>query len=63
VVNNTPVSLKGKDLYRLVDVLDVYPSFDTKNPKGDKAVIRVNGEDTDFIREIYQGDRIDLRWE
>ncbi len=63
IVNNTPVSLKGKDLFRLVDVLDVYPSFDTKNPKGDKAIIRINGEDTDFIHEIYQGDRIDLRWE
>ena len=63
IVNNTPVSLKGKDLFRLVDVLDVYPSFDTKNPQGDKAIIRINGEDTDFIHEIYQGDRIDLRWE
>ena len=62
-VNGTPVALKGKDLYRLVDVLDVYPSFDTKNPQGDRAVIRINGEDTDFIHEIYRGDQIELRWE
>ncbi|MCR5829690.1 MAG: rod shape-determining protein, partial [Lachnospiraceae bacterium] len=61
-VNNTPLELKGKDLYRLVDILDVYPSFDPKKPSGDKAVIRVNGADSDFINEIHGGDRIDLRW-
>ena len=63
VVNGLPVSLTGKDLYRLVDVLDVYPSFDTKNPQGDRAVIRINGTDTDFIHELYGGERIDLYWE
>jgi len=63
IVNNMPVALKGKDLYRLVDILDVYPSFDPKKPQGDKAVIRVNGADSDFINEIHGGDRIDLRWE
>ena len=63
VVNGLPVLLTGKDLYRLVDVLDVYPSFDTKNPQGDRAVIRINGTDTDFIHELYGGERIDLYWE
>ena len=63
VVNNLPVMLTGKDLYRLVDVLDVYPSFDTKNPQGDRAVIRINGTDSDFIHELYGGERIDLFWE
>lgn len=63
VVNGLPVALTGKDVYRLVDVLDVYPSFDTKNPQGDRAVIRINGADSDFIHELYGGERIDLYWE
>ena len=63
VVNGLPVALTGKDVYRLVDVLDVYPSFDTKNPQGDRAVIRINGADSDFIQELYGGERIDLYWE
>ncbi|MCR5432423.1 MAG: rod shape-determining protein [Lachnospiraceae bacterium] len=63
IVNGMPVALNGKDLYRLVDVLDVYPGFDTRNPKGDRAVIRINGADSDFIHEIYGGDQIELRWE
>jgi len=61
-VNGTAVKITGKDEYRLVDVLDHYP-FDISRAGSAKAVIRINGKDSEFIDEIADGDHIDLLWQ
>lgn len=60
-VNKTPVKLTGKEKYRLVDVLDVYP-FDLSTVQGSRVVIQVNGEKADFTRELNEEDQIDMYW-
>lgn len=61
LVNGTPVVMKNKSIYYLVDVLDYYP-FDLKQPHGTAVVIRVNGEDSIFTRQLFDGDKIELYW-
>lgn len=61
-VNNSTVTLHGKKEYILVDILDVY-TFDLSIAKGNKVVIRCNGNDADFTTKIVNGDSVDLYWE
>ncbi|MBQ9118587.1 MAG: cell division protein FtsA [Lachnospiraceae bacterium] len=62
MVNGTPVTLKGKASYRVVDILDVY-AFDVSTAHGSRVVIRVNGQDADFTTMLTAGNQVDLYWE
>lgn len=62
LVNNSPVALKGKRNYLLVDVLDVYP-FSLSDANGRSAIVRVNGLATNFAEPIHDGDSIELSWQ
>lgn len=61
-INGSIVTLKGKSSYILVDILDVY-SFDLSVARGNKVVIKCNGEDAEFTTKIKDGDFIELFWE
>ena len=62
LVNTTPVVLRGKSEYKVVDILDVYP-FDLTVVGGTEVVLKQNGEKTDFARPLYENDEILLYWE
>ncbi len=61
-VNSTPVVLKGKAEYRVVDILDFY-EFDVKTAHGSRVVIKVNGSTADFTVRVTHGDFVELYWE
>ena len=61
-VNDTKVIIPKKVQNILVDVLDSYP-FDLTVAKGDKVVIKHNGEVAEFTTPIHAGDQISLYWE
>ncbi len=60
-VNGKNVTLKNKSKYSFVDILDFYP-FDTKNPKGNLLVTRINGEECKFSDPVKDGDTAELYW-
>lgn len=60
-VNETQITLSGKDSYVFVDILDEYP-FDTSVVGGTAIVTRVNGMDATFSSQIREGDQIALYW-
>lgn len=61
-VNATPVVLKGKTEYRVVDILDFY-DFDVKTAHGNRVVIKVNGTPCNFSTKLSRGDYVELYWE
>lgn len=61
-VNSTPVILRGKPEYKVVDILDVYP-FDLSVVGGSEVVLTKNGLKTDFIESIAENDEIMLYWQ
>lgn len=61
-VNSTPVVLKGKSEYRVVDILDFY-DFDVKTAHGSNVVVKVNGSVSDFATKVTRGDFVNLYWE
>ncbi|MDE7060658.1 MAG: cell division FtsA domain-containing protein, partial [Lachnospiraceae bacterium] len=61
-VNSTPVILKGKKEYRVVDILDFY-DFDVKTAHGNRVVIKVNGTPCSFSTRLSLGDYVELYWE
>lgn len=61
-VNNTPVTLTGKNSYIVVDVLDFY-DFDVKTAKGNRVIIKVNGSPAEFSTPLAMGDFVALYWE
>ena len=61
-VNSTPVVLKGKREYRVVDILDFY-EFDVSTAHGNRVVIKVNGAPSGFSTRIAHGDFVELYWE
>lgn len=61
-VNSTPVVLKGKSEYRVVDILDFY-DFDVKTAHGSSVVIKVNGSASEFAARVTRGDFVELYWE
>ncbi len=61
-VNSTPVILRGKTEYRVVDILDVYP-FDLTVVGGREVILTKNGLNTDFTQSIDENDEIMLYWE
>ncbi|MGN1148962.1 MAG: cell division protein FtsA, partial [Lachnospiraceae bacterium] len=61
VVNGSPLVLSGKVSYVYVDVFD-YIDFDLKNPKGSGIVTSLNGQPAEYLKEIKDGDIIDIYW-
>jgi len=62
LVNTTPVILRGKSEYKVVDILDVYP-FDLTVVGGREVVLKKNGEKTEFAEPLNENDEILLYWE
>ena len=44
-----------------MDVFD-YIEFDLKNPAGSSIITNLNGQPAEYLREITDGDVIDIRW-
>lgn len=61
-VNGETVRLTGKTEYIFVDIFD-FIDFDLKASNGRAIVIKVNGEYTDYVRRLDEGDQIEIYWE
>ncbi len=61
-VNSTPVVLRGKREFHVVDILDFY-DFDVKTAHGSRVVIKVNGSVSNFTTGVSRGDFVELYWE
>ena len=61
LINGTPVTLKGKREYILVDLFQFY-EFDLSKPQGN-VVLNLNGETGEYTAPLKDGDVIDLYWE
>lgn len=61
VVNGIPITLHGKASYVYVDVFD-YIDFDLKHPRGSGIETLLNGQSAEYLKEIFDGDVIDIRW-
>ena len=60
-VNNTPVMLKNKTHYTLVDVLDFYP-FDLSKMGGTELYTAINGVKSGFTDPVHANDSIEIYW-
>lgn len=60
-VNNNKVILRGKALYVFVDIFD-YIDFDLSKPQGGGIVTNLNGQPAEYLKEIQDGDIIDIYW-
>lgn len=60
-VNHKPVALRGKAAYVFVDVFD-YIEFDLSKPQGSTVVTLLNGEPAEYMKELKDGDNIDIYW-
>lgn len=60
-VNNTPVMLKNKAHYTLVDVLDFYP-FDLSKMGGTELYTAINGVKSGFTDPVHANDTIEIYW-
>lgn len=60
-VNGQVVTLKGKDSYIFVDILDFY-HFDTRVSGGKELKIKINGEDCEFTSPLKDGDVTEIYW-
>lgn len=61
IVNGTPVVLKNKKSYIVVDILDFYP-VDTSVAHGDHLEIEVNGMSCDFTHPVVANDSVRIEW-
>ena len=61
-VNGQRITLKGKDRYIFVDILDYYP-FDMTVARGTSLVLKVNQQPAEFSSPIENEDVIDIYWE
>ena len=61
VVNGSPITLHGKASYVYVDVFD-YIDFDLKHPGGSGIETLLNGQSAEYLKELFDGDVIDIRW-
>lgn len=61
VVNHMPITLSGKNAYVYVDVFD-YINFDLTKPKGSGIVTLLNGSPAEYLKEIVDGDIIEIYW-
>lgn len=61
LVNGNPLVMHGKASYVYVDVFD-YIDFDLKKPAGRSIYTSLNGQPAEYLREIADGDVIEIRW-
>ena len=61
-VNQTLVPLKHKDVYKVVDILDVFP-FDLENGKARNLGIYVNHKSATFTTTVRDKDEVQFKWE
>ena len=61
IVNQKPVVLEGRDIYRFVDIFD-YIDFDTSKMRGNGIVTKVNGEKAQYTQELKNGDKVEIYW-
>ena len=62
LVNGQRITLKGKDKYIFVDILDYY-EFDMTVARGTSLVLKVNQQPAEFSSSIENEDVIDIYWE
>lgn len=62
LVNGQRITLKGKDKYIFVDILDYY-AFDMTVARGTSLVLKVNRQPAEFSSSIVNEDVIDIYWE
>jgi len=62
LINNEPVTLKGKNAYVLVDLFDFY-EFDLSTLHGSAVVLKLNGATSEYMAPLHDGDVVDLYWE
>lgn len=62
LINNQPVTLKGKASYVLVDLFDFY-EFDLTKLHGSAVVLKLNGAVSEYMAPLHDGDVVDLYWE
>lgn len=60
-VNDTPVTLSGKNDYVFVDVFD-FIDFDLSKPQGKSVETLHNGVKADFMNPLNEGDRLVIEW-
>lgn len=61
LVNNAPVTLKGKPDYIYVDVFQ-YIDFDLSRPQGKSVETLINGRKAQYTEPLSNGDRLDIFW-
>lgn len=61
IVNEKPVTLKGKKQYIFVDIFN-HIDFDLTKVKG-LIVLRLNGENTGYNHNLKSGDVIEVKWQ
>ncbi len=61
VVNGNMITMHGKALYVYVDIFD-YINFDLTKPKGEGIVTNLNGQPAEYLKEVKNGDVIDIYW-
>lgn len=62
IVNQAPVTLKGKSSYVFVDVFDAI-SFNLAESNGRNIVTRLNGHKAQYMEALKDGDQIEIYWE
>ena len=62
LVNGKSVTLRGKNQYIYVDILDFY-EFDTRVAGGKNLVTKVNDVRCEFVTPIKDGDIVEIYWE
>lgn len=62
IVNNQPVILRGKSVYKFVDVFDFY-EFDLSTVRGSRLVTNVNGHHAEYVEILQDESVIDIYWE
>jgi cell division protein FtsA len=61
MVNGRPVTLMGKPVYVFVDVFD-YIDFDLNASAGRAVVTLLNGKAAEYLKELENGDTIEIYW-
>ena len=61
MVNQQPVTLKGKSEYVFVDVFEEI-DFDLTKPKGKGIVTNLNGRPAQYMEPLHEGDIIEIYW-
>ncbi len=60
-VNQNQITMRGKAMYVYVDIFE-YIDFDLTKPQGGGIVTNLNGQPAEYLREIKDGDVIDIYW-